>query len=47
MKLFDILNLSTEYLTNLVVIGDSMNEMNAGVVLSKSLPHCVLKMVKM
>ena len=34
-------------ITNLVVIGDSMNEMNAGQRLAKSLNSCILKMVKM
>ena len=33
--------------TNLVVVGDSMNEMNAGQRLAKQLPHCILKMIKM
>ena len=42
-----MLELSTDQVTNLVVVGDSMNEMNAGQRLSKKLPHCILKMIKM
>lgn len=42
-----MLKLSTDQITNLIVIGDSMNEMNAGQRLSKKLPHCILKMIKM
>ena len=33
--------------TNLIVVGDSMNEMNAGQNLAKKLPHCVLKLIKL
>ena len=47
MQLFDQLGMSKEAVTNLVVVGDSMNEMNAGQRLAKSLPRCILKMIKM
>ena len=47
LELHDMLGLSTEQVTNLIVIGDSMNEMNAGQRLSKKLPCCILKMIKM
>ena len=42
-----MLQLSQDQITNLIVVGDSMNEMNAGQRLSKSLNHCILKMIKM
>ena len=47
MQLFDMLKIKKDAVTNLVVVGDSMNEMNAGQRLAKSLPHCILKMIKM
>ena len=47
MQLFEQLKLKKDSVTNLVVVGDSMNEMNAGQRLAKSLPHCILKMIKM
>ena len=46
-QLHDMLKINRQAITNLVVVGDSMNEMNAGQKLAKSLPHCVLKMIKM
>ena len=47
MQLHNLLEINPEQIMNLIVVGDSMNEMNAGQRLSKSLPHCILKMIKM
>ena len=47
VELFEVLKLDKDLVTNLVVVGDSMNEMNAGQKLAKNLPHCILKMIKM
>ena len=46
-QLHEMLKINRQAITNLVVVGDSMNEMNAGQKLAKTLPHCVLKMIKM
>ena len=47
LQLHEMLELSAEQITNLIIVGDSMNEMNAGQRLSKKLPQCILKMIKM
>lgn len=47
LEVFEIFKMDKEMVTNLVVVGDSMNEMNAGQRLAKQLPHCILKMIKM
>ena len=47
MQLHDMFEINEEQVTNLIVVGDSMNEMNAGQRLSKKLPRCILKMIKM
>ena len=35
IELFDLFNFDKEMVTNLIVVGDSMNEMNAGQQLAK------------
>ena len=45
--LHERLKLEKEQFCNLVVIGDSFNEINAGKKLAETLPRCTLKLVKM
>jgi hypothetical protein len=47
MILFEELQLDVNQVTNLIVVGDSMNEITAGMQLKKRLHQCVLKLVKM
>ena len=47
MELHEMFGIRTDLVTNLIVVGDSMHEMNAGQRLAKKLPCCILKMVKM
>ena len=47
MILYESLNLDVSAVNNIVVIGDSMNEITAGQQLKKRLPTCVLKLIKM
>jgi ribosomal protein S10 len=46
-RLFAMFELSEDLVTNLMVVGDSMHEINAGQELAKELPHCILKIIKM
>lgn len=45
--LYQELGFDASSVTNLIVVGDSMNEVKAGQQLKKRLPQCVLKIVKM
>ena len=47
MILFEELQLDVNSVTNLIVVGDSMNEISAGMQLKQRLPQCVLKIIKM
>jgi hypothetical protein len=51
MRCFKVLHakfeLRTDLLCNLIVVGDSMYEILAGISLSEQLPYCVPKLVKM